>query len=195
MAIDSETKPKVISPSRLAHVVLRTNNMKALVAFYTTFLGARISHENDTLAFLTYDEEHHRIAIVQIPPLAPKNPMTCGLEHISFTFDSLADLMTAYHQRKAHDILPIWCVNHGPTTSMYYRDPDGNTIETQVENFETADEANAFMTSKEFAENPFGVDFEPEDFARRVEAGENDAVLKKRVEIGPRGVETVPLLD
>lgn len=39
--------------------------------------------------------------------------------------------------------------NHGPTTSLYYRDPDGNQIETQVDNFETAEEATAFMNSPE----------------------------------------------
>jgi len=31
-------------------------------------------------------------------------------------------------------------VNHRPTTSMYYRDPDGNRVELQIDNFPTAKE-------------------------------------------------------
>jgi hypothetical protein len=31
------------------------------------------------LALVAYDEEDHRVAIVKIPGLAPKDPRTCGL--------------------------------------------------------------------------------------------------------------------
>ncbi len=71
---------------------------------------------------------------------------------------------------------------------MYYHDPDGNDIETQVDNFESADEANAFMRSEFFEMNPIGTDFDPEELVKRLEAGEDEAVIKKRVEIGKRGV-------
>jgi len=81
MAINYDNPGKqVVPPSKLAHVVLRTNNPKGLVDFYLTFLGGRVAHKNDSLAFLTYDDEHHRIAIIGIPPLAPKARMTNGLE-------------------------------------------------------------------------------------------------------------------
>jgi hypothetical protein len=46
---------------------------------------------------------------------------------------------------------------------MYYTDPDGNRIETQVDNFDTIEEANAYMASTAFAENPIGIDFDPDD--------------------------------
>jgi catechol-2,3-dioxygenase len=71
---------KVISPIKLAHVVLRTNNFKNMVDFYKTFLGGEASYENDILSFLTYDEEHHRIAIAAIPGTGPKATKSCGLE-------------------------------------------------------------------------------------------------------------------
>ena len=41
-----------------------------------------------------------------------------------------------YKRLKQQDIVPWWCINHGPTTSMYYRDPDNNQIELQVDIFE-----------------------------------------------------------
>ncbi|KAJ3548969.1 hypothetical protein NM208_g564 [Fusarium decemcellulare] len=183
---------KVLSPSRLAHIVLRTPNFKAMVGFYKAILGAHAVYENDFLSFLTYDEEHHRIAIAHVPGTSEKIRSSAGLEHIAFTFDTLGDLTLAYKQRKARGIVPIWCVNHGPTTSMYYQDPDGNQLEMQVDNFDTNEEATAFMSSSEYGENPIGVDFDPEDLVRRVERGEDERELKKRPNEGPRGLDSVP---
>jgi catechol-2,3-dioxygenase len=183
---------KVISPQKLAHVVLQTSQFEAMVTYYKTFLGAEASYENAYLSFLTYDDEHHRIAIAGIPGLSPKSPTSSGLAHIAFTFPTLEDLALAYRQRKAKGIEPFWAVNHGPTMSIYYQDPDGNQIETQVDNFETAEQANEFMASKAFAENPIGVDFDPEELIRKLTAGEDQIELKKRPNIGPRGLDTIP---
>ncbi len=69
-----------VRPRKLAHVVLRTNQLKEMAAFYKTFLGGYASHENEFVSFIAYDDEHHRIAIAQIPSLGPKNKQTCGLE-------------------------------------------------------------------------------------------------------------------
>lgn len=80
----------------------------------------------------------------------------------------------------------MWCVNHGPTTSFYYKDPDGNKIEAQVDNFDTVEEAAAFFYTPEFAENPIGVDFDPEELIRRLRTGENRKSIMKRPNIGPR---------
>ncbi|KAI1627451.1 Glyoxalase/Bleomycin resistance protein/Dihydroxybiphenyl dioxygenase [Exophiala viscosa] len=185
--------PKVKSPSRLAHVVLRTPRYQEMVNFYKTFLGAEATYENDFLAFLTYDEEHHRIAIGAVPGTTDKIKTSAGLEHIAFTFDSLEDLALAYRQRKSKGIEPIWSVNHGPTTSFYYQDPDGNQLETQVDNFDTVEAANEFMVSPAFAENPVGVDFDPEDLVKKLQAGEPEKGLKVRPSSGPRGIDTIPV--
>lgn len=182
---------KVISPTSLAHVVLRTNNFRAMVDFYVKFLGGRVAYENDILAFLTYDHEHHRIAILDLPGTKQKDKTSCGLEHIAFTFDTLDDLVLAYQQRKKLGMDPVWCVNHGPTTSMYYEDPDGNQLETQVDNFDTNEETDKFMRSKAFAENPIGVDFEPADLIRRLEAKEDHSSIKQRPNTGPRNLPPV----
>jgi catechol-2,3-dioxygenase len=179
---------RVIPPVKLAHVVLRTNNFEKMVGFYKDFLGAEVIYENEFLAFLSYDEEHHRIAIAAVPGTKGKDKMTCGLEHMAFTFSTLTDLLLAYRQRKQKDSSPIWPVNHGPTTSIYYKDPDGNMIETQVDNFENPDDATDFMKSKFFSENPIGTDFDPEDHIMRLSNEEKESDLKKRVEMGPRGL-------
>ena len=182
----------VIPPSKLAHVVLRTNNYQRLSNFYEVFLNAKVSFENEFMKLLTYDEEHHRLGIVNIDGIAAKNTQTNGLEHIAFTFNSIHDLALAYAQRKENGIEPFWCINHGPTTSLYYHDPDGNIIETQVENFDTVREAAQYMTGAAYRTNPLGVDFQMEDLIKRIKAGEDEASLKARPASGPRGLDSVP---
>lgn len=195
MAISNGSQ-KVISPVRLAHVVLRTSPEKfqEMVSFYKTFLGAHAVLENEMLSFLTYDDEHHRIAIVALPGLKPKDSTTSGLEHISFTFDNINDLLGAYTQRKELGIKPIWSVNHGPTLSIYYRDPDGNNLETQIDSFDTPEEATAAMQTDDFKVNPFGVDFDPEDYIEKLKQGVLVKQLLERPVTGPRGFETVPIV-
>ncbi|KAH9224671.1 Glyoxalase/Bleomycin resistance protein/Dihydroxybiphenyl dioxygenase [Leptodontidium sp. 2 PMI_412] len=194
MATFSNPGKKVIKPSYLAHIVLKTSpsQFDKMVSFYKTLLSAEARFEAGPLSFLSYDEEHHRIAIVAIPDTKPRDPKAAGLLHFAFTFNSLHDLALAYKQRQANGIEPYWCVNHGTTTSIYYHDPDGNDIETQVENFATLEEASGFMMTPEFAENPIGVDFDPEDLIKRLESGEDEKAIKKRPNVGPRDTSSVP---
>lgn len=113
-------------------------------------------------------------------------------KHIAFTFDTLELLFLAYRQRKARGILPFWCVNHGVTIGLYYTDPDGNILETQVDVFTDNTVADEYMGSAAFAQNPIGVDFDPEEFIDRITKGEARESLLQRPDIGPRGVDTVP---
>jgi catechol-2,3-dioxygenase len=175
-----------------------------MVSFYMSLLSATIIFQNDSMTFLRYDDEHHRIAILQTPnvnPL-PENTLTAGLDHVAFTFATLTSLAQTYVSLKSatpEPIVPAWCVNHGPTTSMYYRDPNGARVELQVDNFDTAEEANAFMRSAAFANNFVGTDFEPEEWAALIlskvgpdgEEGlgpEEVKRLKMRREIGGRNL-------
>lgn len=181
----------VLSPARLCHIVLRTtpDKFKPMVDWWQNALGAHPVWENEVLCFMTYDDEHHRIAITGRPGTTPRvgDAITgSGLAHVAFAYDTLEGLTKSYRQRKALDILPSWCVNHGPTTSIYYADPDGNEMETQVDNFETPEAATEFMNSGEFVENPLGVDFDPETLIKRLESGESEASIKRRPHIGPR---------
>jgi catechol-2,3-dioxygenase len=161
-----------VSPVQLAHVVRRTVRFDELVEWYCTVLGAKVVHSNGMLAFLTYDQEHHRIAIARFPALDDQNDRTAGTDHIAFTHADLGDLLQTYRRLSALGIKPYWCVNHGPTTSMYYKDPDGNRVELQVDNLPTAESVDRWMRSPEFAENPIGVVFDPDALIARYEAGE-----------------------
>jgi len=161
-----------VTPVQLAHIVRRTSRFDEMLKWYQTVLGAEIAHADGMLAFLTYDDEHHRIAIARIPGLADQPPMAAGTDHVAFTYADLGDLLYTYVRLKSAAIEPYWCINHGPTTSMYYKDPDGNRVELQVDNFPTADETNRWMHSGDFAANPIGVVFDPDDLLTRYKAGE-----------------------
>lgn len=183
----------VVSPQRLAHFVLRTSRFEKLVDWYRTVLGATPAFKNDILAFLSYDEEHHRVAILNVPDLEPQPEGVAGVHHVAFTYASLHDLMNNYERLRDLGIRPVFPINHGPTTSMYYADPDGNQIELQVDNYDTIEEATAFFYSEAFAVNPIGVEFDPDELLRRLRAGEPEEDIKRRPDIGKRGVADIKL--
>ncbi len=163
--------PDMPTLPRMAHYVLRVSDMAASIDWYTKVMGMEIVHQNPMIAFMTFDDEHHRMAMVQTEVEAgPKGAP--GLDHVAYTLNSLEELLATYKRLKALDILPAWPINHGLTTSMYYADPDGNRVEFQVENLPTKNELNAFMRGDTFAENPIGVDFDPEKLLERYENGD-----------------------
>ena len=82
-------------PAKLSHIVVRTGDVARLKSWYLTLLTARVSFENESLCFMTYDDEHHRLGIVQLPGVssAAAPPSTPGLEHVSFTYADLGQLL------------------------------------------------------------------------------------------------------
>lgn len=182
-----------LSPAYLAHFVRRTAQPDALVAWYQQVLGARVVFSDGPLAFLTFDDEHHRMAVIGIPDLPPRTEGATGTDHVAFTYEDLGDLLYTYERLAREGIEPFWCINHGPTTSMYYKDPDGNAIELQVDNFTTPAETDEWLRSGEFAENPIGVIFDPKDLLTRYRAGDpvQDLVVRPRL---PEGVSPFDML-
>jgi catechol 2,3-dioxygenase-like lactoylglutathione lyase family enzyme len=168
-------------PTKLAHIVFQTNQIASMRDWYCKVLGAHVVYENDHLSFVTYDDEHHRVAFLDFGPLAPRaaagtelGPKASeqpGLHHTSWTFGTLGELLDTYGRLRDEGIRPFFCVNHGPTTSMYYRDPDGNRVELQIDNFETAREGQDWMQSPAFARNPVGVEFDPDEMVKRFRSG------------------------
>ncbi len=169
---------------KLAHLVLQTSRLEAMRDWYNTVLEAHTVFENGVLCFVTFDDEHHRIAFVQPPPaiskLGDRIPTASGLNHSAFTFASLGELLERYTLLKAKGILPRQPIQHGVTTSLYYRDPDGNFVEMQVDNFGTPDEATGYMRGPEYADDSVGVGFDPEKMLAAHQAGVPDVVLKTR---------------
>jgi catechol-2,3-dioxygenase len=182
-----------IPPRQLAHVVRRTARFEELVRWYCTVLGAEIVHSDGMLAFLTYDDEHHRIAIVSIPGLPEQPAMAAGTDHVAFGYASLGDLLYTFRRLQAAGIEPFWCINHGPTISLYYKDPDGSRVELQADTMPSTEAIDRWMRSGEFAANPIGVVLDPEELIARYEAGEPIEQLTVRPPL-PEGASPLDML-
>jgi len=173
----------MVAPSKFAHVVLNTHRFEEMIAWYAMVFEARIQHRDNRLAFLTYDDEHHRFAFVNLGPAKegvgePATAVT-GLNHLGYTWRSLGELMDTYARLKGRGIVPSRPVRHGPTLSLYYRDPDSNGLEFQVDLL-GVEEANSFMRGPAFAANPIGEPFDPDTLATRLAQGEpvNDLIFR-----------------
>ncbi len=174
-----------IAPIKFAHIVFKTSRYDEMVKWYRTVLEAEVMSASPMATFLTYDDEHHRIAIANMPGLADAPHQSAGMEHCAFTYETLDDLFATFERLSALDIHPYWCINHGPTLSMYYRDPDSNQVELQIDIFDSNEAVNAWFAESDFDSNPIGVKFDPADLIQRYRAGEDRTTLLARPRIDP----------
>src|SRR5260221_4347522 len=106
-----ETEPNAeeddsMPPTKLAHVVFQTNRLKEMRDWYCAVLGGRVVYEDGHLSFVTYDDEHHRVAFIDFGPLAPRAEGAAelgvrpvdrpGVHHVAFTFGSMGELLDNY---------------------------------------------------------------------------------------------------
>ena len=163
------------APSKFCHVVYKTHRYHEMIEWYQKVFEARIQHRDDRLCFLTYDDEHHRMALLNLGPGEAKNasaPRTApGVHHVAYAWQTLGELVDTYKRLKSDGVLPARPIRHGLTLSLYYDDPDGNTMEFQIDTL-TPEEANAFMAGPAFARNPIGEAFDPDELVRRYELGQ-----------------------
>jgi catechol-2,3-dioxygenase len=175
---------ETVSPAKFAHIVLYTRQLRAMLDWYCDFLGAEVTGASGDIAFLTYDDEHHRVALIERLELKDRVPDTVGMAHFAYSYASLDDLVAQYERMAAKGVLPVRTINHGPTTSLYYRDPDGNAVEIQVDNFSTVDALNDWFASGAFNRNPIGVTFDFDELAAKYHAGVPVAELLRPDEEG-----------
>jgi catechol-2,3-dioxygenase len=159
---------------KFAHIVFQTGQPREMIDWYCTVLDAHVVYEDEGLCFITFDDEHHRVAFLKAPvPLDRKTPATASMHHAAYTFANIDDLLDRYVELRDKDIRPAVCVAHGVTTSMYYRDPDGNMVELQIDRFAEPSQATAYMNGPEYAADSVGPAFDAEQLleARRAGAG------------------------
>lgn len=190
--LDRASRPG--SPVKLAHVVFKTPRLQQMSDWYSVVLDGVVVFADKRVAFITYDHEHHRVALIKVPrPLRipgivwKVHRKFWGFDHVAFTFDRLETLVSSYRRLADAGIDPVWCINHGPTTSIYYEDPDGNRVELQVDNFKTNHDLMQWLAGGEFDTNPIGVEFDPTVLERLVHDGVPFSELRRRGSASPEG--------
>ena len=173
----------VIKPV-LHHVTIKTSKLGAMVDWYTTVIGASVQFRDDHNAWMTNDGANHRIAFLAAPGLSDdlgKADHT-GMHHSAFEYETFSDLMASYGRLKGEGIHPAFCLEHGLTTSIYYKDPEGNFVELQADAFGDWRASGEFMrTSADFASNPIGFFFDPEKVYQAHEQGMEFLALQKAI--------------
>ena len=97
--------PAAVAPDYMAHVVLYTRQFEEMIVVDRLALGAEVMLRKPTICFMTFDREHHRIAIIHRPNFADRPPETVGVAHIAWSYRSLARLATAYERLRAAGVL------------------------------------------------------------------------------------------
>ncbi len=167
----------------LHHFNLKTSRLQEMIEWYGIVVGMKPNYAFPGGAWLTNDEANHRLALLVSPVLTddPDKLMHTGFHHSAFEFPSMGDLLDTYVRLKALGIVPHASLDHGLTTSFYYEDPDGNSVELQVDNFGSWQESSEWMrTSPQFAANPIGMPVDPEQMVAARRAGASFAELHER---------------
>ena len=115
------------------------------------------------------------------------------MHHCAFEFDSFDDLMNHFDRLRAEGIEPAFCLDHGLTILLYYKDPESNFVELQSDVSRDCKLSTEYMrTSRAFSENPIGVFFDPARVYESFNSGADFRTLQKDVHAGCYLPEQIP---
>jgi catechol-2,3-dioxygenase len=178
------------------HVNLKTTRLQAMIDWYSAVVGSEVVFQYEMGAWISNDDANHRIALLAFPGLIddPDKEIRTGLHHTAFEYANFGDLNAGYLRLKADGIVPEFCLDHGMTFSYYYRDPDGNRVELQVDNFGDWAKSRAWMRdSPEFAQDPLGKFVDPDRVAAAYAEGTSFDEIHTRAIAGELAPQTAPL--
>jgi catechol 2,3-dioxygenase-like lactoylglutathione lyase family enzyme len=182
-----------LEPPRISEIVLKTSRYDALRAWYQGVLGLAPFYEyvpsgparprepgeqerasDIRLTFFRLHLSHPYVQVVALFDIAGLRDGPTGdpgLHHMQFRNASMDDLFKRYERLAALDIRPHRTANHGPGTSFYYRDPDGNIVELSAANFETQEAYMAYFKSESYRRNPSGIEIDADAYIARYRTG------------------------
>ena len=114
-----------------------------------------------------------------------KIPSIEGLDHISYRINPIERWFKFYFDAKARGLEPLWTINHGWISGIYYQDPDGNLVEIFFEHFNTPDEFKNNI-SPDFEDEPIGTNMDIEILYEMFKSGVSfDELIKKGNTVPP----------
>ena len=171
----------------LHHVNLKTIHMQEMIDWYATVVGLTTVFQFPGGAWLTNDAANHRLALLASSKMSddPDKIVHTGIHHLAFEYATFDDLLHAYTRLKELGLMPHMCLDHGMTLSFYYVDPDGNSVELQVDNFGDWAQSQEWMrTSPNFAADPIGMFVDPDQIVAAHKAGASFADIHRRAYAG-----------
>lgn len=169
---------EAIRPTHISHLALATDNFDAMSAWWQAVLNAEASLNADGMRFMTFDDEHHKVAVFEVPDLKRRTGARqefTGLHHIAFSYGSFSDLAETYLRLKSLGIEPWRAINHGTSFALDFHDPDFNICELQCSCFPAEagekPQLNEWLATGAFNRNPIGVLFDFEEAIESYRAG------------------------
>ena len=120
----------------LRHMGINVTDIDRMTEFYCQVIGFVVSVEGmasfgSRIVFLTQDpQEHHQLVLIDG---RPGDVSFNTVNQISCKLDALSDLRGYLKILMEHGVSKIDQVDHGNAWSMYFPDPEGNTIEFYVD--------------------------------------------------------------
>ncbi|HTU30821.1 MAG TPA: VOC family protein [Solirubrobacteraceae bacterium] len=179
----------------LHHVTLKTTRVQEMLDWYGTVVGMTANHHSQFGAWMTNDAANHRVALLAHPALSddPDKVPHAGIHHLAFEYAGVGELIATYERLRGLGIEPHVCLDHGLTTSLYYLDPDGNSVELQADNFgDWAASSDWMRTAPEFEVNPIGINVDPDRLAAAWRELDDPAELHRRSYAGEFDPGTLP---
>ncbi len=122
--------------AQLAHVGIYVRDKAAMVDFYASVLGLVVTDHGTArsgmeLTFMSANPgNHHQVVLVTgRPDTAGFNP----IQQLSFMVGSLAELRAAHLVALDKGATEMRVLSHGNAWSCYFKDPEGNVIETYLD--------------------------------------------------------------
>lgn len=176
----------MIKPT-LHHVTIKTSHLDDMIKWYALVVGAKVQFRYGAGAWMTNDGANHRIAF-----FAEKNRHN-GMHHCAFEYGSFADLMTSFDRLPKAGVEPAFCLDHGMTISLYYKDPEGNFVELQADSFSDWKFSAEWMrTSPDFAADPIGTFFDPALVYEKFQSGVDFKTLQPTIRAGAYKPNSMP---
>jgi catechol-2,3-dioxygenase len=112
---------------KLGHVGIFAQDFEKMRDFYLKVIGLTITDETPTAAFMSADpeREHHELLVAK----AGGDGQRTQVQQLSFSCQSLADIVGFYQKFKAQGVKVSRAVSHGNAVGLYFFDPEGNHCE------------------------------------------------------------------
>lgn len=120
---------------QLSHFGLFVRDIDKIVDFYETVMGFTVTDRGvlngNRIVFLSRDpREHHQIVFVAG---RDSDRSVKLLNQMSFRLETLSELLVFAKNLAGWDVSDLEPIIHGPSWSLYFRDPEGNRVEVFVD--------------------------------------------------------------